>query len=105
MWTPNVYAKGEGLAEGRGLKTKIKYVEGHKHCNQITDPNRGFLLGSFGFEDGDVSCAGAFAIPILDTRNGHARLYYYKLGEKGKQLDSFNTTLDCLQEKGHSGCM
>lgn len=104
MDTPSAYSRVRNIDACRALGSRLKWVEGHKHCNQILVPNTGFLLGSFGFEDGDARCHGAFAIPILDTRGGRARLYYYELGKSGKRTDNFDTIMSCLMEHGHSGC-
>jgi hypothetical protein len=105
MGTESVFARVQRLAGCDTLGTRIKFVEGHKHCNQIKQNNTGFLLGSFGFSDSDTSCSGAFGLPILDTRDGWARLYYFELGSFGQRADNFDTIIECFKEKGFSMCM
>lgn len=80
-------------------------MEGHKHCNYEIENNTGYLLGAFGFEDGDSSCAGAFGIPVLDTRHGYARLYYFKMGEHGHRLPNWDTIMNCFKDQGYSNCL
>jgi len=104
MDTDDVYGKVAALPGCSSLGSRLKYIEGHKHCNYVTKSNTGFLLGSFGFEDGDGSCSGAFGIPVLDTRNGVAKLYYYELGEHGYKTGNFDAILACFRDNGLSGC-
>jgi hypothetical protein len=104
MDTPSAYERVIQLDGCSALRSRIKWVEGHKHCNQILKNNTGFLLGSFGFMEGDQHCMGGFAIPILDTTGGRARLYYYELGKLGVRTNNFDIILDCLTANGHAGC-
>jgi len=104
MDTEHVYTKIQRVPGCDNLGTRLKYVEGHKHCNQIIQKNTGFVLGAFGFEDGDSSCAGAFGLPILDTRNGVAKLNYFELGRYGRRADNFNDIIHCFKTQGYSNC-
>ena len=36
------------------LSKKLKYIEGHKHCNLITKNNTGYMFGAMGMSDSDV---------------------------------------------------
>lgn len=105
MDTEHAFAKASKLEGCKNLGSRLKYVTGHKHCNYVIENNTGFLLGSFGFEDGDRSCNGAFGLPILDTRHGWARLYYFELGRQGRANENFNTIMQCFRDKGYSNCL
>jgi len=104
MSTEDAYTRVQGVAGCDTLGTRIKFVEGHKHCNYVTKPNTGYVLGAFGFADSDTSCDGAFGLPILDTRNDWARLYYFELGLKGERTNNFDAIIDCVTTKGFSEC-
>eukprot|EP00928_Gymnodinium_smaydae_P100754 TRINITY_DN995_c0_g1_i1.p1 TRINITY_DN995_c0_g1~~TRINITY_DN995_c0_g1_i1.p1 ORF type:complete len:423 (+),score=48.56 TRINITY_DN995_c0_g1_i1:662-1930(+) len=105
MDTPNVFTKVRELDSCKNFGSRLKFVTGHKHCNYVMENNTGFLLGSFGFEDGDRSCEGAFGLPVLDTRHGWARLYYFELGQHGRPSQNSGAIMQCLQEKGYSNCL
>merc|ERR1712187_569254 len=83
------------------LGTRLKYVEGHFHCNKIILDNTGFMLGSFGM----TNCGGDFGVPILDTRNGTAKLHYFELGKQGQRTENFDVIIDCFRSKGYSRCL
>merc|ERR1712232_504363 len=102
MPTKEVYRKLLGMPGCSGLN--IKYLEGHKHCNYVAEKDTGFLVGAFGFEDADVKCAGAFGLPILDTRNGRAKMYYFELGVHGQRSPHFDDIMRCIANQGLSGC-
>jgi hypothetical protein len=104
MATMDAFARVQQVDGCDTLGTRIKYVEGHKHCNYETEPSTGWLFGAFGFADSDSSCDGAFGLPILDTRNGKARLYYFELALQGERVDNFDTIIDCFKTKGYSKC-
>lgn len=109
---PGSYNHIKSLPGCAELGTRIKYFEGHRHCNGVQSDNTGFLIGSFGMGIG--GCAdpwnaeygdGAFGLPILDTRGEDARLYYVELGRHGQRNDHFEDTLGCIEAKGFSECM
>jgi len=79
--------------------SRIKYFEGHTHCNKVTKPNTGFMVGSFG----QRGC-GHFGLPIMDTRNGSAVLYYFELGDGGNRVHDWDTKMNCIKSHGLSGC-
>eukprot|EP00928_Gymnodinium_smaydae_P100755 TRINITY_DN995_c1_g1_i1.p1 TRINITY_DN995_c1_g1~~TRINITY_DN995_c1_g1_i1.p1 ORF type:complete len:667 (-),score=89.54 TRINITY_DN995_c1_g1_i1:470-2398(-) len=105
MDTSDVFMKIRELDSCKSFGSRLKYVTGHKHCNYVLENNTGFLLGSFGFEDGDRSCEGAFGLPVLDTRFGWARLYYFELGQHGRATANSQAIMQCLQDEGYSSCL
>jgi len=108
MDTPDAYNRVLGLSGCSQLGARIKYFEGHRHCNGVIQENVGFLVGSFGmgnggcngFPEGD----GTLGLPILDTRGGVAKLYYFQMGIGGSRTANFDSILACLKTKGLSGC-
>merc|ERR1712151_129263 len=100
MDTEDVFTKVQSLHGCDALGTRLKYVEGHEHCNRVTKVNTGFLLGSFGF-----SGCGQFGLPILDTCNGTAKLFYFEIGKDGRRTQHFDEILDCFKTSGYSQCL
>jgi len=76
----------------------MKYFEGHAHCNQKKLPD-GVMLGAWGFEG-----CGDFGVPILDTRNNQAILWYFEMGSGGHKNGQFDTILTCLETQGLDAC-
>jgi len=99
MDTEEVYPKIMQLDGCSNLGSKLKYFEGHEHCNYVKQEGYGFLVGSFGYNG-----CGNFGLPILDTRNGRATLNYFPLGDNWQKADNFDEILGCFGAKGYSAC-
>jgi len=99
MATPEIYSKLIQMPGCQRFGSRIKYFEGHNHCNRIVSPNTGFMVGSFG-----MSGCGDFGLPIMDTRNAQAVLYYFKLGEGGARVSNWDAIMNCIKSNGLSGC-
>jgi len=99
MNTENVYKTIQKVKGCDDLWTRLKFFEGHDHRNRIVEKNVGFCVGDFGFDG-----VGDLGLPILDTRNGRAKLYYFPLGTKMKRSNDFDEILGCISAKGFSAC-
>lgn len=108
MDTPDAYKRIMQLQGCSSLGSRVKYFEGHRHCNAVVQENTGFLIGSFGmggggcfgFPEGD----GAMGLPVLDTRGAKAKLYYFQMGVRGARTENFDAILNCLKASGLDGC-
>jgi hypothetical protein len=100
MATPEAYSQILSLPGCSALSSRIKYFEGHNHCNHITKTNIGFMIGSFG-----MGGCGDFGLPVLDTRNGEAKLWYFNLGSGGVRHSNWDTVLGCIKANGASSCL
>jgi len=96
MADPDAISKIRGL--GGCSNVPMKYFEGHAHCNQKKLPD-GVMLGAWGFDG-----CGDFGIPLLDTRNDQAILWYFEMGSGGHKNSLFDTILKCLEAHGLDGC-
>jgi len=101
MDTNHVYASIKSVEGCDNLGDRLKYFEGHQHCNYEAKKNTGWVLGSFGYDD---SSCNQFGLPILDTRNGRVKLNYFDLGDKGTKVSNFDEILGCISAKGYSAC-
>lgn len=99
MDTEEVRPKLMQLEGCNNLGDRLKYFEGHEHCNYVKEKDYGFLVGSFGYNG-----CGNFGLPILNTRNGRATLHYFPLGDNWQKADNFDEILGCIGAKGYSAC-
>lgn len=99
MATPEAFSRLMGYSGCGNLADRVKFFEGHNHCNHIIQSNTGFMIGSFG-----MSGCGDFGIPIMDTRDGQAVLYYFQLGAGGQRSSNWGTIMDCLKSNGYAAC-
>ena len=77
---PEIYTALSGMASCAPLIPKMKYFMGHKHCNMVTSPNLGFMVGAMGMSDAS-SCGGEFGMPVVDTTFGDFRVYYFSIAK------------------------
>jgi hypothetical protein len=104
---PNIYNNLTVLPECIPHKTKLRYFEGHQHCNQIVEPDIGFMVGANGMSDS--RCGGEFGLPIVDTTNSRFRIYYFPINKFSllhpiQNYDNYDNILDCIQNNGVSKC-
>lgn len=101
---PEVYSALAALPQCAPLMSRMKYFMGHKHCNMVTAPDLGFMVGAQGMAD-KGSCGGEFGFPVLDTtqNNGELRVYYFSIAKEG-QYDHYDQILTCIKANGVSGC-
>eukprot|EP00595_Chromulina_sp_UTEXLB2642_P001464 CAMPEP_0196765534 /NCGR_PEP_ID=MMETSP1095-20130614/9517_1 /TAXON_ID=96789 ORGANISM="Chromulina nebulosa, Strain UTEXLB2642" /NCGR_SAMPLE_ID=MMETSP1095 /ASSEMBLY_ACC=CAM_ASM_000446 /LENGTH=405 /DNA_ID=CAMNT_0042123769 /DNA_START=200 /DNA_END=1417 /DNA_ORIENTATION=- len=98
---PITYQQLQSLSSCSSSISKMRYFMGHEHCNMITEPDIGFMVGAQGMSD--TKCSGQFGIPVVDSTNGTFNVYYFPINELNS-FDNYDETLACFQEKGVSGC-
>jgi hypothetical protein len=98
---PNVYVQMMKLSSCAPISDKLRYFEGHKHCNYVTETNKGFMVGGLGMSDKD--CMGSFGFPVVDTTNGRFQVYYFPIAH-GDDYDNYDKTLSCIKTNGVAGC-
>ena len=87
----------------------MKYFMGHEHCNTITEPDLGYMVGA----NGMAGC-GEWGLPVVDTTDssdGSFKMYYFQLftapGVRNnftQPTDNFDEIASCFRENGVSGC-
>jgi hypothetical protein len=105
--TPGVFEELKILPACMKHESKLRYFEGHLHCNQVVDKDLGFMVGANGM--GDFSgCGGDWGLPIVDTTEGRFRIYYFPISKfqirEHEQYDNYDAILDCITNKGISQC-
>jgi hypothetical protein len=98
---PELYTELLALPACQQVASKMRYFMGHKHCNQVTLADIGFMVGAQGMKD--ASCNGQFGIPVVDTMNGKFNVYYFPIAEVDS-FDNYDEILSCFKAKGVSGC-
>lgn len=48
MTTPTVYSTLKSEPKCAGIADKLKYFEGHAHCNEVVEKDVGFMVGANG---------------------------------------------------------
>ena len=82
MSVPSVYDALLTIPECAAFRSRLKYMDGHEHCNYIQasdgDNKYGFMIGGHGMAD--VGCRPQYGFAYLDTTQGSAKLYYFEVG-------------------------
>jgi len=102
---PAVYTALQSLPACAAVKSKLKFFEGHTHCNYVPEVNNGFMIGGCGMSD--TSCDPIFGFNVIDTTGDKVTVYYFNVNEEtsGKnKVDNYAAILNCIQTKGVSGC-
>lgn len=99
---PSVHAELLSLDACRPIASRLRYFEGHMHCNIVVERDTGFMVGGNGMLEAQ-ECGGEFGIPVLDTSGGTAKVYYFPI-VKINEFDNFENVLSCIKSKGVSGC-
>lgn len=94
MTVPEVYASIAALPACQPVASKMRYLLGHKHCNEVIDTDVGFMVGGWGMSD--YKCGGSFGLPIIDTTGGTFRVLYLPLQQAWPQAEVFHFLIFCL---------
>lgn len=85
MSVPEIRAALLQIPGCSGFGRRLKYMDGHKHCNYIQakdeESNYGFMIGGHGMAD--VMCAPQYGFAYLDTTNDRIRLFYFEVSHSG----------------------
>jgi len=85
----------------------VLFVDGHTHCNLVTEPERGFMVGANGMGPG-LGCEPQFGFIVLESGsaeiNGraYARVDYFEIAND--TADNWGTLYRCLRMSGYTGC-
>jgi hypothetical protein len=90
----------------QNMSHRIKWVEGHAHCNQVMRADTGFRVGSFG-----MGGCNNFGFPYLDTTGDKLEIGYFPIigfdgalpGTATSNVD-FDTLHACVRAHGIGGC-
>jgi len=99
MAAGEVYNAVQSLPGCAAMGSRLKYFEGHTHCNQIMSENTGFMVGAWG-----MGGCGDFGFHIMDTRDNQETLWYFKMGASGRRLSNWDTVMNCLTSNELSAC-
>eukprot|EP00440_Ansanella_granifera_P028054 gb/GFBE01030478.1/.p1 GENE.gb/GFBE01030478.1/~~gb/GFBE01030478.1/.p1 ORF type:complete len:465 (+),score=107.55 gb/GFBE01030478.1/:1-1395(+) len=105
MATPELRGELLALPGCSALGERLKYMDGHEHCNYIQERGAepfGFMIGAHGMDD---KCEAQFGFVYLDSTDGRVRLYYFEVASHSKG-DRFQALLSCVQANGGlPGCV
>ncbi len=99
---PELYAELQSLPSCAPMVKKMRYFMGHKHCNIVTEPEVGFMVGAMGMSD-STPCGGTFGFPVVDTTGGSFKVYYFPIAQF-QTFDNYDSILNCVRQSGVSKC-
>jgi len=76
---------------------KVKYFEGHQHCNMVVAKDVGFNVGAFGKTSSKCS---QFGIPYMDSTNGRLLVVYFPISEQLVPKDTDTPAMIAQELKG-----
>mmetsp|Transcript_55870 Transcript_55870/g.130498 ORF Transcript_55870/g.130498 Transcript_55870/m.130498 type:complete len:294 (-) Transcript_55870:99-980(-) len=86
MSVPSIHQTLLGIPSCAKFGHRIKYMDGHEHCNYVQahdgSTNLGFMIGAHGMAD--VNCAPQYGFVYLDSTQGSVNLYYFEVGRGGR---------------------
>ena len=104
MSVPNAYHELLSIEACAPLASRLRYVEGHTHCNLVDEAQVGFMVAGLG-----MTGCGDFGFPVFDSTGSEFNIYYFPIqqapiGGKDEVFDNYDTILACIEEHGVSGC-
>lgn len=101
---PTVYKALMTNPKCAAVAKKIKYLEGHTHCNKVIEQDVGFMVGANGMTQA-TDCGGVWGVTVMDTTNNRFRMLHFPLIKDGSGgYDNYDTINQCILQKGVSGC-
>ncbi|CAE8632029.1 unnamed protein product, partial [Polarella glacialis] len=104
MAVPEVRTELLKLPECAFLADRLKYMDGHEHCNYVHDRDAsgpfGFMIGAHGMDD---LCEAQFGFVFVDSTQGRVRLHYFEVASDSKG-DRYEEILACVTAHGLAGC-
>ena len=103
---PEVHAVLGTLPGCDSLGVRLKYMDGHVHCNhaggtrsgdESASDEVGFMIGGHG-----MSGCSQYGFALVDSTGGRMRILYFE--ERSPSSDTFETILTCVREAGLAGC-
>ena len=100
MDTPDVYRRLRATPGCKEFGTRLKYQDGHSHCNDIqekeagTNDPVGFMIGASG-----MSGCSQYGFEYMDSSNGQLRIFYFEL-DNDKGLHRSDAVLSCIRQFG-----
>jgi len=100
MDTPNVFNTLKNNRKCTYIKNKLKYFDGHEHCNWKTGGDDGFLIGANGMHDGACDKGMWGYLYVKTNDDGHLQLWYFEINNGSTRRDIYNQLMDCIQKNG-----
>jgi len=97
---PEVYAKIQEIPSCSKVYSKIRYFEGHAHCNEIVLKDVGFMVGANGMSDS--TCVNEWGLAVIDTTNEKFQIQYFQLAtaDSSNPVNNYDKVVDCINQKG-----
>mmetsp|Transcript_64170 Transcript_64170/g.150440 ORF Transcript_64170/g.150440 Transcript_64170/m.150440 type:complete len:453 (+) Transcript_64170:49-1407(+) len=100
MSVPKVHQELLSLTSCKALGNRLKYMDGHEHCNYVqanaTEPV-GFMIGAHGMSDS--ACEAQYGFLFLDSTSARVRLHYFEVASESNG-SRFEEIFRCILENG-----
>jgi hypothetical protein len=117
MCSPKVHARLITLDGCKEMADRIKWFEGHQHCNIIVKEDTGFRMGAFGMGGCRNVDEPNFGIPFFETTDdGQLTIGYFPIaggngtvpldaeGNPCPEDQSWDNVFNCIKANGIDGC-
>ncbi len=78
---------------------KLKYLDGHTHCNYVQEKDIGFMIGGHGMG----GCTQFGFAYVKNDGAGNDSVYYFE--EHSASADNYDEILSCISSSGIEGCL
>eukprot|EP00929_Paragymnodinium_shiwhaense_P093833 TRINITY_DN5413_c0_g1_i11.p1 TRINITY_DN5413_c0_g1~~TRINITY_DN5413_c0_g1_i11.p1 ORF type:complete len:524 (-),score=78.94 TRINITY_DN5413_c0_g1_i11:324-1895(-) len=99
--TPDVRTRLLSMDGCSHLGDKLKFMDGHTHCNhpQVhgNTTEVGFMIGGHGMKG-----CNQYGFAVIDSTGGDLKVLYFE--ERSEAKDDFEEILSCVTQSGISGC-
>lgn len=101
MTVPAAYTELLAIPACANIASRVRYVEGHTHCNRVVEEDVGFMVAGQG-----MTGCGDFGFPVFDTTGGEFAVYYFPIQQGGLfyKFDNYDKIYSCIKERGVTGC-
>ena len=95
---PEVFTKLKEIPSCSNVYSKIRYFDGHKHCNYVQQKDVGFMVGGNGMSD--KTCA-EWGLAVIDTTNDKFQIQYFQLATADSNpVNNYDKVIDCINQNG-----
>lgn len=104
---PMIYKKLQDMSTCSAVKDRMKYFQGHTHCNTVVEKDIGYMVGGNGKEwssKGEGICENEFGIPFIDTKDSTFSIHYFPISNT-VDPDLYDNLISCINTEGSiRGC-
>ena len=105
MSTPSIYQRLRNTSGCREFGNRLKYMDGHTHCNYVQEVDAegtgealGLMIGGSGMDG-----CGQFGFEYVDSTENQLKVFYFELEREGSPSRA-EEILTCIEKHGIGNC-